>query len=74
MIRREPGPEWAHFWQGYTSHAIKNEIGRMMLISGDSLLPALTPHFREGLQFFAIQLEALERHNSPRACDIPAGH
>jgi len=34
----------------------------MMLISGDSLLPALTPHFREGLEFFTIQPDALERH------------
>ena len=62
MIHPEPGPEWADFWQGFMNHAIKNEIGRMMLMSGDSLLPALTPHFREGFPFFGIAPEALERH------------
>ena len=62
MIRPNPGPEWAHFWWGYTHHALKNEVGRMMLTWRDSLLPALTPHFRERFPFFGIPPEVLEEH------------
>lgn len=53
--------EWREWWNGFTDHVLKNELGRMMM-NNPGLLPLLTPFFRDRFPFFAVTPKALDRH------------
>ncbi len=62
LLPRGPDGIWIEFWKGFTSHTIKNEIGRMMMTHGDGFLPMLTPFLRDRFPFFSVRPSELERH------------
>lgn len=62
LLLPEKSPsEWKAWWQMFTSHVIKNEVGRMMMTHGDSLLPLLTRFFRDRFPYFSIAPLALDQ-------------
>lgn len=58
-----PDQEWVHFWKGFYSHELKNEIGRNMLVheSTGYFLPPQVHFFRHRLPFFTVSPTQLER-------------
>jgi AbiV family abortive infection protein len=63
MLPERAEPEWAHFWNGFYSHELKNEIGRNMLVheSTGYLLPPQVHFFRHRFPFFTVSPTQLER-------------
>lgn len=61
MLPPDAEEEWGGWWESFRSHAIKNEVGRLMMVH-DGLLPMLTPFFRDRFPFFSVPPDALDRH------------
>lgn len=52
--------QWNRFWKGFHSHELKNEVGRLMMVHGDGLLPGLAHFFGHRFPFLAVRPRDLE--------------